>query len=385
MHFGNNKLLPTASQAESLVKAIGCARYVYNKALCEKQTAYKANKTNITYKQLSKQLTNWRATLPWLSEAPSVPLQQSLRHLDKAYSNFYRRVKAKQKPGFPKFKKKGHGGSLHYMQNSFSLQEGQLKIQKIKEPIKITWPRGLPSVPSSCVVKLLQDNTWRASFVCEVSYTKLAELDKYIGLDVGLTTYITLSTGHKIYKPKFLQMAHRAIRQTQKKLARQKKGGQNRLKTKRKLVKLHALVANRRRDFINKVSYRLVRENQAIFAEKLMIKNMLKNRRLSKAISEASWGEIFRQLEYKCRLYGRTFLQIGRFEPTSKKCSSCGHVLPELKLSIRSWECPVCKTKHDRDINAAKNVEAVGFVAYKPVELGLDIGNNALGCEAGIK
>ena len=190
-----------------------------------------------------------------------------------------------------------------------------------------------------------------------------------VGIDVGLKDLATLSNGEKLPNPKFLQRKERRLKIRQRRLSRKVKGSKNRDKARLKIARIHTKVGDTRRDYLHKFTTKTIGENQAVFVEGLSVENMLKNHKLAKAISNASWGEMFRQLEYKAEWYGRTYLALDRYFPSSKRCSSCGHLLLELPLSVREWDCPVCLAHHDRDINAAKNIKIAGqYLLYTESE-----------------
>jgi putative transposase len=231
------------------------------------------------------------------------------------------------------------------------------------EPLAIVWSRELHegAEPSTITVKLSPSGRWTVSILVDIEIAPLPKSANSIGIDLGITSLIALSNGDKVANPKSFKAKRHRLRKAQKALSRKQKGSKNRHKARLKAAKVHAQISDARNDFLHKLTTQLVRENQVIAVEDLAVKNMVKNHKLSLAISDASWGELIRQLEYKCDWYGRTFVKIDRFFPSSKRCGSCGHIVDKLPLHIREWDCPSCGTHHDRDINAAKNILAAGL------------------------
>jgi len=339
---------------------MGCTRLVYNRALAARTEAWYERQERVGYIETSAMLTEWKTEddLQFLTEVSSVPLQQGLRHLQTAFSNFFvGRTK------YPNFKKKHNGGSAEFTKSAFKWRDGQVHLAKCAEPLAIRWSRLLPQgvEPSSVTVKLSPSGRWTVSLLVDVEIEPLQESPNQIGIDLGITSLVALSTGEKIANPKGFKAKGRKLRTAQKALSRKVKGSNNRHKARLKVAKVHEQISDARKDFLHKLTTRLVRENQTIAVEDLAVKNMVKNRKLALSISDASWGELVRQLEYKCDWYGRNFIKIDRWFPSSKRCGSCGHIVEKLPLNIREWECPKCGAKHDRDINAAKNVLAAGL------------------------
>lgn len=305
-------------------------------------------------------LTEWKKQddLQFLNEVSCVPLQQGLRYLQKAFSNFFGGW-AK----YPTFKKKRNGGSAEFTKSAFKWKDGQLFLAKCAEPLAIRWRRELPkgAIPSTVPVKLSPSGRWTVSLLVDVEIEPLPPSLNQVGVDLGVTSLVALSTGEKVANPKGFNAKRRKLKKAQKALARKQKGSSNRHKARLKVAKVHQEIADARKDFLHKLTTRLVRENQTIVVEDLAVKNMVKNRKLANSISDASWGELVRQLEYKCDWYGRTLVKIDRWFPSSKRCGSCGHIVEKLPLNIREWDCPNCGAQHDRDINAAHNILAAGL------------------------
>lgn len=235
-------------------------------------------------------------------------------------------------------------------------------LAKSKEALPIRWSRLLPkgAEPSTITVKLSPAGKWSVSLLVDVDIEPLPTSPNEVGIDLGISALLTLNTGEKVTNPKGFKAKLKKLRKAQKALSRKQKGSNNRHKARLRVARVRAEIADARKDNLHKLTTRLVRENQTIAVEDLAVKNMVKNRKLSQAISDASWGELVRQLEYKCDWYGRTLVKLDRWFPSSKRCNSCGHTVSKLALNIREWDCPSCGVRHDRDLNAAVNVLAAG-------------------------
>jgi putative transposase len=354
------RFYPTAEQEELLRRTMGCVRLVYNRALAARTEAWYERQERVDYVLTSSMLTGWKQKeeLDFLNDVSCVPLQQGLRHLQKAFGNFWAgRTK------YPNFKKKHHGGSAEFTKSAFRWKDGKMFLAKCSEPLPIVWSRELPSgcEPSTVTVKLSASGQWHVSLLVNADIEQLPKIEKAIGLDVGITSLIATSDGDKISNPKHFKQLRRKLKKAQKTLYRKQKGSKNRQKARLKVAKVHGQISDSRKDFLHKLTTQLVRENQTIVVEDLAIKNMVKNHKLALSISDASWGELLRQLAYKCEWYGRELIKIDRWFPSSKRCGSCGHVVDKLPLNIREWECPKCGANHDRDINASKNILAAGL------------------------
>jgi putative transposase len=355
------RFYPTPEQESLLRRTLGCVRLVYNRALAARTEAWYQRQERIGYGQSSAMLSEWKREeeLSFLNEVSCVPLQQGLRHLQKAFTNFWA-GHAK----YPNFKKKRNGGSAEFTKSAFRYKDGQVYLAKCSQPLPIRWSRQLPkgTSPSTLTVKLEPSGRWTVSLLVDDQTVKpLPPSNASIGIDAGITSLITTSTGEKIANPKHSNKRYKRLRRAQKVLSRKQKGSRNRDKARLKVAKIHAQIRDSRQDFLHKLTTRLVRENQTLVAESLAVKNMVKNPKLAKAISDAGWGELTRQLAYKAVWYGRNFVQLDRWFPGSKTCSKCGHIVDKLPLSVREWDCPECKTHHDRDENAAINHLAAGL------------------------
>jgi putative transposase len=355
------RFYPDPAQAELLARTFGCVRLVYNKALAERSRLYSVEGRSTTYVDTAHWLTEWKQDpdLAFLRDVSNVPLQQALRNLQGSFSAFFAK-RAK----YPRFKSRHKSrASATFMGNAFTFRDGQLKLAKMSDPLDIVWSRPLPdgAVPSSVTVSRDPAGRWHVSILVEETIHQLPELDTAVGVDVGITALITLSTGEKIVNPKHERADRRKLAKTQRNLARKEKGSANRAKAKLAVARIHARIADRRRDHLHKLTTRLVRENQTVVIEDLSVRNMVRNHSLARAISDASWFELRRMLEYKADWYGRTVIAVDRWYPSSKLCSTCGHRVASMPLNVRAWTCPDCSTTHDRDVNAAKNLVAAGL------------------------
>ncbi|MGW4026569.1 RNA-guided endonuclease InsQ/TnpB family protein [Streptomyces sp. NPDC005009] len=356
------RFYPTDEQAAELSRTFGCVRLVYNKALEERTRAWYGEQRRVSYVQSSAALTEWKKTeeLAFLAEVSSVPLQQALRHLQAAFGNFFaRRTK------YPRFKsRKKSRASAEYTRSAFKWRDGQLTLAKMAEPLDIRWSRPLPEGTEPTTVTVSRDaaGRWFVSLLCEDTVAPAPATGTAVGLDAGITSLVTLSTGEKVTNPRHERHDRARLARTQRELARKAKGSANREKARKRVAKVHARITDRRRDFLHKLTTRLVRENQTVVIEDLTVRNLLKNGRLARAISDASWTELRSMLEYKCAWYGRDLVVIDRWFPSSKLCGACGTVREKLPLNVREWTCD-CGAVHDRDVNAARNILAAGLAA----------------------
>ncbi|WP_406337016.1 RNA-guided endonuclease InsQ/TnpB family protein [Streptomyces sp. NBC_00649] len=354
------RFYPTDAQAAELSRTFGCVRKVYNLALAARTEAW-ARQERVNYNATSAMLTAWKKTgeLAFLNEVSSVPLQQCLRHLQAAFSNFFAK-RAK----YPRFKsKKKSRKSAEYTTSGFRFRAGELTLAKMARPLDIVWSRPLPEGASPSTVTVSQDaaGRWFVSLLCEdPAIEPLAAADAAVGIDVGLDHLLTLSTGEKIANPRHERKDRAALAQAQRRMAKKEQGSANRARARRKVAKIHARIADRRRDHLHQLTTRLVRENQTLVIEDLTVRNMVKNRKLARAISDAAWSDLRSMLEYKAAWYGREVIAVDRFFPSSKLCSHCGSVQGTMPLHVRTWTCE-CGTTHDRDVNAARNLLAAGL------------------------
>ncbi|MFF7216559.1 RNA-guided endonuclease InsQ/TnpB family protein [Streptomyces sp. NPDC008238] len=354
------RFYPTGEQAAELSRTFGCVRLVYNKALEERTRAWYGEQRRISYVQSSAALTEWKKTedLAFLAEVSSVPLQQALRHLQTAFGNFF----AKQ-ARYPRFKsRKRSRASAEYTRSAFKWRGGKLTLAKMAQPLDIRWSRPLPTGAEPTTVTVSRDSAgrWFISILVEEAIVPAPATDAVVGLDAGITSLVTLSTGEKITNPRHERRDRARLAHAQRELSRKAKGSSNREKARRKVARVHARIADRRRDFLHKLSTRLVRENQTVVIEDLTVRNLLKNGKLARAISDVAWTNLRTMLEYKCAWYGRELVVVDRWFPSSKLCGNCGTVREKLPLNVREWTCD-CGTVHDRDVNAARNILAAGL------------------------
>jgi putative transposase len=298
--------------------------------------------------------------LAFLNQVSSVPLQQALRHQHQAFGAFFAR-----RARYPRFKTRVARQSAHYTRSAFSLRGGVLRLANMSEPLRFVWSWRDVHVtaldPSRAIVSREPDGRWYVTFTVDGDGpAPLPETGRHVGVDLGVKDFAITSDGGRTANPRHMERRARNLARYQRRLARCQKESANRAKAKAKVARAHRKVRNARRDFLHRASTRLVRENDLIAVEDLAIKNMVRNRRLARAISDCGWAEFRRQLDYKCRRYGRELVVIDRWYPSSKTCSACGHLLAELSLSARHWTCPSCRARHDRDINAARNILAAG-------------------------
>ncbi|MEU1180520.1 RNA-guided endonuclease TnpB family protein [Streptomyces sp. NPDC005820] len=356
------RFYPTDEQAAELSRTFGCVRLVYNKALQERTQAWYGEQRRISYVQSSAALTDWKKSeeLSFLAEVSSVPLQQALRHLQTAFGNFFAK-RAK----YPRFKsRKKSRASAEYTRSAFTWRDGRLTLAKMAEPLDIRWSRPLPegARPTTATVSRDASGRWFVSLLVEDTVTAAPAIGAAVGLDAGITSLVTLSTGEKVVNPRHERGDRVRLAKAQRELSRKANGSKNRQKARVKVARVHARIADRRRDFLHKLTTRLVRENQTVVIEDLSVRNLLKNGRLARAISDASWTELRSMLEYKCAWYGRELVVIDRWFPSSKLCGACGTVREKLPLNAREWTCE-CGAVHDRDTNAARNTLAAGLAA----------------------
>lgn len=352
---------PTDAQATELSRTFGCVRKVYNLALAARTEAW-ARQERVNYNATSAMLTAWKKTgdLAYLNEVSSVPLQQTLRHLQNAFTHFFGK-----RARYPRFKsRKKSRKSAEYTTSGFRFRDGRVTLAKMAGPLDIVWSRPLPEGASPSTVTVSQDpaGRWFVSLLCDDPTVKpLPATDTAVGVDVGLDHLLTLSTGEKITNPRHERADRGRLAKAQRSLARKERGdGANRAKARRRVAKIHARIADRRRDGLHKLTTRLVRENQTIVIEDLTVRNMVRNHTLARAISDAGWSEFRSLLEYKADWYGREVIAVDRFFPSSRLCSACGALQSRMPLNVRTWTC-ACGTTHDRDVNAANNLLAAGL------------------------
>ena len=359
---------PTDEQAAELARTFGCVRKVYDLALAARSEAWTLRQERVDYNATSAMLTGWKKTeeLSFLNEVSSVPLQQSLRHLQGAFANFW-----DERAKYPHFKsRKKSRASAEYTRSAFRYRNGRLTLAKMAGPLDIVWSRPLPegAEPSAVTVSRDASGRWFVSMLCEDTIEALPEaVDpatgqvRAVGIDVGLTSLPTLSTGEKITNPRHGRADRKSPAKAQRELAREQPGSANRTKARIKVARVHARITDRRTDHLHKLTTRLVRGNQTIVIEDLNIAGMVENHSLARAVSDASWFQFRGVLEYKCAWYGRELIAVDQWYPSTKTCSACGHVVAKMPLNVREWTCARCATVHDRDVNAGRDILAAGL------------------------
>jgi putative transposase len=330
--------------------------------LAERHRLYHAEGRSLSYAASDAALTELKRDpgLAFLNEVSSVPLQQALRHQHKAFSAFF-----VGRARYPRFKSRCSRQCAHYSRSAFSVRGGALRLAKTSAPLRFVW--SWPEVdvaslnPTMVVVSREPDGRWYVTFSVDGDDREpLTPAGRAVGVDLGIKDFAVTSDGEKIANPRHLERKAANLARYQRRLSRTQKGSANRAKARAKVARAHRKVRHTRSDFLHRASTRLVRSADVIVIEDLAVRNMMRNRRLARAISDCGWSEFRRQLEYKCQRYGRELVVIDRWHPSSKTCSACGHLLAWLSLSTRRWTCPSCGTRHDRDINAAKNILAAG-------------------------
>ncbi|MEG4456951.1 RNA-guided endonuclease TnpB family protein [Microcoleus sp. N9_A1] len=355
------RIYPTSPQVHSLAKLFGCCRVVWNDSLALCNSAEKLPSNGDLQKTFITQAKNSEER-GWLAEVSNIPLQQSIADLGVAWKNYFDSFKEKRKGrrvSSPKFKKRKSRQSARFRIGGFSIKYEKIYLAQIGK-IKVVWSRELPSLPSSVTVIKDAANRYFVSFVVEISPVKLPDNGQSVGIALGITDFATLSRGEKVKAPKPLKKHLRKLHKAQRKLARKKKGSRRRELARRNVARIHARISDIRKDFLHQLSTRIIRENQTIVLEDLKVSGMMKNRKLSRAISDLGWRSFRRMLEAKLEMYGRDFRVISRWEPTSQRCSCCGQIGGKKELSVREWTCLFCDAVHDRDENAAINIKVAG-------------------------
>ena len=377
------RMYPNDSQKELLAKHFGHCRWFYNYALNKRIETYKTTSKTLSRFDLSSDLPKLKLNeqTKWLNEVNAQSLQATLKHLDSAYKKFFT-----HSGGFPKFKNKSSKQSFEiptYLKVNFDL--GLITIPKFKEPIRTIFHRTFVGEIRTCHIKKSNTGKYFVSILVEdgkeLPTKPKVTVQNSIGIDVGIKSFLVTSSGEEVSNPRFLIKSEKKLKRTQQSFSRKikaKKKGEplsnNALKEKLKLQLLHEHVANQRKDWLHKLTSRLISENQTICIESLAVKEMMKNKDYAKAIGDVGWGTFFNQLKYKGEWCGRNILAIGRYEPSSKMCSNCGYIKHDLNIEDRTWVCPNCNVNHDRDLNASVNIKAIALKDYNKNNTG-SIGN----------
>jgi len=357
------RLYPSPGQQQTLARTFGCARVVYNECLRLRDACHAAGE-KISDTEVQRQVVTLAKLTPeraWLAEVASVALVQACQDARRAYRNWFDSLSGKRKGrkvGHPAFRRKHHRQSIRLTRNGFALHGLRLYVAKVGD-IKVEWSRDLPSVPSSVTVIREPDGRYYASFVVERRAAPLPACESEVGIDLGLGRLVVTSDGVVIPNPRFLRVKERKLARMQRALSRKPEGSANRAKARHRVAVMHRRVRESRLDHAHKTALKLVRDNQAVYAEDLAVSGLMRTR-LAKSVADAGWSQLLRLIEEKAVQYGRTFKRIGRFEPTSQVCSACGVKDGPKPLSVRTWACAACGSVHDRDVNAARNILAAG-------------------------
>ena len=350
------RIYPNKTQEILIQKTFGCVRFVYNYFLDKRITAYKEDKVTLTFNKCSKELTKLKQELTWLKEPDKFSLQNALKHLDIAFQNFFNR----ENVGYPKFKSKKNrhrSYKTNFSNNNITFEGSKIKLPKIGK-VRIRDKQIPQGRILNATVSQTPSGKYFVSICCtDVEKPDFIRTDKCVGIDLGIKDFVITSDGDRYSNPKYLKQSLNKLAKLQRELSRKTRGGSNWDKARIKVARLYERITNQRKDMLNKLSSELVRKYDVICIEDLQVSNMIKNHNLAQSISDASWSEFVRQLEYKSKWYGKELIKIDRFFPSSQTCNVCGYINKATKnLAVRAWICPNCNAKHDRDINASINI-----------------------------
>ena len=350
------RIYPNEEQINYLQKTFGCTRFIYNQMLADRIKSYEENK-DLDIK-ITKYPTpaQYKKEYEWLKEVDSLALANAQMNLDKAYKNFFR----DKSVGFPKFKSKKNNHKSYTTNNqngTVYIENDRIKIPKLKSMINIKQHREFVGLIKSCTISQKPSGKYFISILVDTENYQLPKLDTKVGIDLGIKEFAITSDGEMFSNPKWLNKSEKRLRKLQKDLSRKQKGSNNRRKDRLKVAKLHEKISNQRKDYLHKISYYIISENQVIVIEDLKVSNMIKNHKLAKSIADVSWSEFRRQLEYKAKWYGRELIIAPSNYASSQLCSNCGNKSSQTKdLSCRTYVCDICGMEMDRDINASKNL-----------------------------
>ncbi len=356
------RIYPSGEQKVQIAKTFGCCRFVYNQTLAYRKEAYKKEKKSVSKTDCNNFCNReLKKKYEWLKEVDKFALTNAIYNMDVAYQKFL-----KEHAGYPKFKSK-HDNHKSYTTNftngniAVEFESGKIKLPKLKK-VKAKLHREFVGQIKSATISQVPSGKYYISVLVETEHEELPHTKQNIGLDLGIKNLCITSGGEKYENPKTIKKYEKKLAKLQRQLAHKQKRSRNYYKKKKQIAKCYEKITNTRKDYLNKVSHEIISENQVIVSENLQIKNMVKNHHLAKSITDASWYELTRQLKYKAEWNGRQYIRIDTFYASSQICSSCGYRNTDIKdLSVREWICPKCKVKHDRDINAAKNILAEGL------------------------